>query len=180
MQSGVWQIRMQTMYSLLNQSYAVVLTDLDSIWNWYVDLDKLPPNFDVFHSVCTKNPPKIKFIWGFTLCAGLAFYRPTANTLRFWKMYYDECKVNCDDQFTLNSLYRGHNVTWANVDQTYQEALHYSPIGYKKIGALAGISYKLIWYSRFRLYGPKFIWTTGYMDHYTFHKNYQLACKIWG
>ena len=130
----IWKIRMVNTHNLLKQSYSVMLVDIDSIWNWYVDLDKLPMNFDVIHSVCLKNPGNIVVIWHWAICAGLALYRPTENTLKLWDNY--QASMRFDDQETLNQLYRRGNVSWFDEKDCNQSLYYNSPIRYHKLGVL--------------------------------------------
>ena len=113
-----------------------MLVDIDSVWNWYVDLDRLPMNFDVIHSVCSLNPGFARSLWHFTICAGLALYRPTENTLNLWDVYMTMMCNYCDDQTVLNAVYRYGSVSWFNSNDTRQDQMYYSPVGYFKLGVV--------------------------------------------
>ena len=61
-----------------------------------MNLDELPSNFDVIHSVADNHPLLIKQLWGFTVCGGSAFYRPTEAVLTMWKLFLNYCAVPYD------------------------------------------------------------------------------------
>ena len=130
----IWKLRLDTCYKLLKANKSIMLTDIDSIWNWYVDLTKLPSNFDAFHSTCWVQPADIIHLWGFGICAGLALYRPTQATMNLWDRYMHQCRRHCDDQRTLNSLYHSNGIEFFDVNKTHQEKYHKSPLKYHKIG----------------------------------------------
>ena len=136
----IWRLRLITTYELLREGYSVFLTDVDSLWNYYVDLDDLPNNFDAIHAVAGDYPEYINSYWGFSLCGGLAFYRPTESVLNLWKSLLTHCnQKSCDDQLIINRGYLGKGVVWVNVNETRQEqCAGESPVGYHKIGILVG------------------------------------------
>ena len=103
----IWHIRIQKISSLLQEGKTVLITDVDSIWNKFVDLESVFPDtsFDSVHSICGNSPKRVKNAWGFTLCGGFAIYRPTMNNIQIWRTLEKRCKKKCDDQEELNLLY---------------------------------------------------------------------------
>ena len=150
----LWKLRIHKIYHLLSEGYSVFLADVDSLWNYHVDLEKLPSNFDVIHSVADNHPELIKQLWGFTVCGGSAFYRPTEAVLTMWKLFLNYCAVpydpiavqprrynrrpvepaHCDDQKLINESYHVKGVEWFDVGDTRQELCFESKLGYHKIG----------------------------------------------
>ena len=74
------------------------LSDVDSVWIKFVDLDKLPENFDAFNAIAKTHPKQIYETWGFTLCGGLGGYRASEKMIDFFEKLKLKCQVECDDQ----------------------------------------------------------------------------------
>ena len=105
--SKLWQIRLHTIYKLLEDKVNVLLTDTDLIYLNHYKLEDLPHNFDIYHTQGGTFPKWAYEKWGFTICGCLAGYRSTSNTRQFLKFVIKSCKgsVQCDDQAVLNSIY---------------------------------------------------------------------------
>ena len=109
----IWKIRLFTLNSLLKEGYNVMISDVDSIWLSYRDLNKLPHMFDTFHSYGTTFPSDTYSRWKFVVCGCIGAYRRTENTLNLFKDLTEKCKYACDDQMTLNHLLmREYNMQW--------------------------------------------------------------------
>lgn len=76
----IWKIRLMTLNSLLKEGYNVMISDVDSIWLNYRDLNSLPPMFDTFHSYGTTFPSDTFKKWKFVICGCIGAYRSTPNT----------------------------------------------------------------------------------------------------
>ena len=111
---------------------------LTLIWNKYIDIEALPENFDSIHAVAGDHPPDIKEQWGFTVCGGLGIYRPTLANIALWAHIDRNCRIICDDQRIINLSYQRSNVVFFDVDQTMQNEVYSSEIGYHKIGVIMG------------------------------------------
>ena len=103
-----------------------------------MSIENLPNNFDSLHGVCGGYPKDVKRNLGFTVCGGLAIYRPTKENIRFWSYLAEYCKGSCDDQHLINSAYLSSDVLFFNVSQTEQEKYVDSEVGYHKVGVLLG------------------------------------------
>ena len=112
----VWNIRVQTITSLLEQGYSVLSSDIDSLWLKYVNLDiffgKRKFNFDIVHSIAGFKPREVVDEWGFSVCGCLGFYRATRETLKWFDIYKSRCHAKCDDQDEINFMYRDLKIRW--------------------------------------------------------------------
>ena len=138
----IWKIRMNTLLKLFLEGYAVMISDVDAIWSEYIDINKAPANFDIINSVCLKLPQRSIDLWGFSVCAGLAMYRPTKATINFFKSFEALCTRNqgkkCNDQRYLNYAYEFSKVQWFDVEKTKQHLFYdeNSFVGYEKVGVI--------------------------------------------
>lgn len=114
---GLWHVRLATIEKYLSQNYNVFITDVDSIWLNYLDLNRLPKHFDAFHSIAGHWPPSVYEKWGFTLCGCVAGYRATENTKKFFKHLARVCWATCDDQQHLNEFYYNMEMKWGNISE---------------------------------------------------------------
>ena len=118
----IWRTRIARTVFLLKNNYNVFLTDVDSLWNRYVDLEKLPGEFDSFHALAGGFPDSIFQKWGFTFCGGLGFYRSTPGNIMFWQEVLRRCGGKCDDQVVLNELYYDLGLKFFGVDDVNDES----------------------------------------------------------
>ena len=134
----IWRIRLEVTKRILkDEGLSVVISDIDSIWTKYVDLEHDCFNgFDVIHSLGYKMPEWILQKQGFVLCGCFVYYKNTPNTLKFIEAYNYACKTTlCDDQILLNELYFKNNVSWTNAT-TNQTNKTKGPIKKYKTGIL--------------------------------------------
>ena len=145
----IWKIRVDVTTELLKQGYSVLQSDIDSLWLKHVDLEILPMNFDIIHSVGfgeNSIPHMVKNFWGFVICGCLVLYRPTEAVLRFWdgykSVYNFKCIENgeddwCDDQKIINKIHFRSGLHWAGDEElkTQQNAWNQSALGVYKIGS---------------------------------------------
>lgn len=72
---SIWRIRYGVLLRLLSLGYNVFISDSDSIWKKYVDLDLLDvASFDMFHSVGGDLPMSTYKVWGHVLAGGVGGY----------------------------------------------------------------------------------------------------------
>ena len=105
---------MQTTLNFLKQNKNIFITDVDSLWAKYKDLNKLPKQFDTFHGTGTKWPPNAFEEWGFVLCGCVQGYHSNSNTIKFFETLLDKCGNSCDDQAILNRLFLEYGTEWEN------------------------------------------------------------------
>ncbi len=113
----IWRIRLEVTKRILKEeNFSVIISDIDSIWTRFVDLENdYFNNFDVIHSLGYKMPEWILEKQGFVLCGCFVYYKNTAETLKFIEAYNYACKTTlCDDQILLNELYFKNNVSLQN------------------------------------------------------------------
>lgn len=119
--SSIWKIRLKTIQSILiNEKTNLFITDVDSFWVKYKDLNLLPPNIDSFHGTGKTFPKYIFEKWGFVICGCIGAYHYNLKTLNFvnkmvegcQKMFIKDNDSSCDDQVVMNSLYLDMNINW--------------------------------------------------------------------
>ena len=110
----IWKMRIDTVYELLLKGYSVFITDVDSVWLKYINLDSLPKNFDGYNAIATVHPRSAFKKWGFTLCGGLGGYRPSSKMLGVFSSLKQKCLKNCDDQAALNTIYISNEMVWVD------------------------------------------------------------------
>ena len=117
---GLWGFRWIFILKLLNDGYNVLMSDIDSIWLNYLDLNSIPEKFDVMHTIAGKVPLNAYMHWGFTICGCMSAFRPKNRVKRLIRDLIKHCgnpsKLNqsfCDDQISLNNLYLGrYKMRW--------------------------------------------------------------------
>ena len=113
---------------LLHLDHHIFLSDVDTIWKKYKNLNLLPPMIDHFHSYGTSWPALAYDLWGFVINGGIAAYHSNANSQEFFNTLADKCGGNhlksetsvvvkrrhliCDDQNLINMEYVKRNVSW--------------------------------------------------------------------
>ena len=91
----IWLIRLEVTLRLLEEGYPVVVSDVDSIWTKFVDLDNnWFENFDVIHSLGYRMPAWVLEKQGFVICGCFVFYRATRQTIDFVKGYHHACETS--------------------------------------------------------------------------------------
>jgi hypothetical protein len=87
----------------LKAGYHVLITDVDNIFSSYYPMSVMElSEYDAYHALETKFPPRAFKAMGFVLCGGMAWLRSTPGTIRFVRMLLHRCKSRCDDQAKLN------------------------------------------------------------------------------
>ena len=91
------------------------VSDVDTYWNYYFDLNKLSKQFDVIHAYATVWPPSICKLWGFTLCTCITGYRANKRTVELFRKLIERCGKECSDQEVTNETYASvYNIKWHN------------------------------------------------------------------
>lgn len=109
----IWTVRLSAMKDLIIKGFNVMISDVDSIWIKYQNLNLLPTGFDSFHAYGTTFPQSVFDEQGFVVCGGVAAYKSTENTKRFFSRLVEECGSKCDDQMLINGLLIGEwNMDW--------------------------------------------------------------------
>lgn len=112
---NVVKLRLATILKHLQKGKNVFVSDVDTYWNFFFDLHKLPIHYDIFHAFGTKWPPKVFKKWGFTLCTCVAGYRGNAKTFQLFRKITKTCGKKCSDQQVTNEIYAFvYNVKWHN------------------------------------------------------------------
>jgi hypothetical protein len=89
----------------LRAGYHILITDVDNIFSSYYPMSDMElSEYDAFHALETKFPPRAFRAMGFVLCGGMAWLRSTRGAMQFVKLLVDRCngKTLCDDQAKLN------------------------------------------------------------------------------
>lgn len=112
-------VRWKYLLHQLENGIHVVLTDVDNIFNRFLDVDKefvqQSTEIDVWHAYATKFPRKAFGRQGFVVCSGMSWWRSSSGGIRFAKLMQHTCGDMCDDQRILNELLTDPdrlNMTW--------------------------------------------------------------------
>ena len=110
---NVVKLRLATVAKYLEKGKNVFVSDVDTYWNYYFDLNKLSPQYDVFHAFATIWPPTVLKKWGFTLCTCIAGYRANTKTVELFGKLIKRCGEACSDQQVTNEIYAfDYDVKW--------------------------------------------------------------------
>ena len=116
--ANIWKLRLEIPLSYLKKGKNVFVSDVDTYWNYYFNLDELSQNFDAFHAYATTWPKSVWEKWGFTLCGGIAGYQANERTIKLLQELLDEClklQDKCDDQKLLNEKYAfSYDLNWVS------------------------------------------------------------------
>ena len=106
--SRLWSIRLTTIFNLLRTNVNVFISDVDSIWLKHQNLNLLPfPSLiDIYHGLGTKHPLEVYLKYGFVVCGCIGAYRSNERVIEFFRQTLSTCYKNCDDQVTINNLYK--------------------------------------------------------------------------
>lgn len=113
--ANLWKIRIEFIHSLLKNGKNVFLSDVDSIWATYRNLDMLEEmqNIDIFHGLGTVFPNTSFSKWGFVVCGCIAAFRSNKNVLDFFDVLVKDCTAECDDQRLINEVYlKKYKIKW--------------------------------------------------------------------
>ena len=112
---NIVRIKLLTIAKYLGKGQNVFVSDVDTYWNYYFDLNKLSKQFDVIHAYATVWPPSIRKLWGFTLCTCIAGYRANKRTVELFRKLIKRCGKECSDQEVTNETYASvYNIKWHN------------------------------------------------------------------
>ena len=117
-------VRWKVLQEKLDQGIHVLLTDVDNIFNRYIDMDtefaNSDPTIDVYMAYATKYPLRIYKKRGFVVCSGMSWWRSiTTSKSSSWsisatqskttisQIIHTQCGIMCDDQVVLNTLLTG-------------------------------------------------------------------------
>jgi len=90
----------------LQAGTSVLLTDVDTIFNQYIDLSKHPDfaKYDVMHAYEGRSPGHIFEKIGFTVNGGMNWLQATPSCIAFVRKLVEACGAMCDDQVVLNEM----------------------------------------------------------------------------
>ena len=112
---NVVKLRLASILKHLEKGKNVFVSDVDTYWNFFFDLHKLPIHYDIFHAFGTTWPPNVFKKWGFTLCTCVAGYRGNAKTVQLFRKIIKRCGKKCCDQQVTNEIYAFvYDVRWHN------------------------------------------------------------------
>ena len=95
---SIVKLRLTTIAQYLEKGQNVFVSDVDTYYNFYFDLNQLPPNYDVFRAYTTTWSPAVLEKWGFTLCTCIAGYRANSKTIQLFREIIKRCGEKCSDQ----------------------------------------------------------------------------------
>lgn len=110
----VWKTRILTVQKLLHKNFNVFISDADSIWMKYQDLEiTVPQSIDAAFAYGLTFPRPVFDRVGFVVCAGVAGYRATTSSKRLFDRMVGRCGEQCDDQGLLNHILMGrYEMDW--------------------------------------------------------------------
>jgi hypothetical protein len=101
----------------LLEGYNVLLTDVDSVYNFHTPLSRLESdNYDHITAYADKMPLNVFQQTGFTVCGCFNWMRSTPSMIQYLDLFLANCgctveknvngtcKCGCDDQVTMNSM----------------------------------------------------------------------------
>ena len=103
----IFALRFATISQLLKSGQNVFISDVDSIWINYRNLNLLPfpDQIDAFHAVGQQWPIEHYNKYGFVMCGCIQAYRSNQNTIKLFDDLLIACDNKCDDQEILNRMY---------------------------------------------------------------------------
>ena len=118
--TSIWKARIGTIQKFLNKNLNVFISDVDTIWLRYMDLDALMKGsmvakkydlavlperkYDSIHALGTTFPNNVFRNQGFVLCGCFAGYRSNQHTKDLFSLISRKCEKGCDDQETINNV----------------------------------------------------------------------------
>jgi hypothetical protein len=102
----VFSMRWHYILSQLKNGTSVLLTDVDNLFNKFLNLKKNPDfsTFDVIHAYSNFMPVHVLKQMGFTVCGCMSWLRATPPTIDFVQRLVEKCGILCDDQIVLNEM----------------------------------------------------------------------------
>ena len=121
----IFKTRMEITLKYLVTGKNVFISDVDTFWNRYVDLDSLlETKYDAYHTIA-RFPPSVFKEWGFTVCGCIAGIHSNQKTIQFYQIVLDKCGYTCDDQKLINEVYAfTYNMKWLN-NEGFSESYDY-------------------------------------------------------
>lgn len=121
----IFKTRMEVTLKYLVTGKNVFISDVDTFWNRYVDLDSLlETKYDAYHTIA-RFPPSVFKEWGFTVCGCIAGIHSNQKTIQFYQIVLDKCGYTCDDQKLINEVYAfTYNMKWLN-NEGFSESYDY-------------------------------------------------------
>ena len=90
-------------------------------------------------------PGKAARLWGFTVCGGVAAFRPTAAVMQMFDDLSFWCRWNCDDQIQVNNRLMQYHIEWYDTNQTATEQFYpENTIPFHKVGRTTTNVYTLL------------------------------------
>ena len=106
---------MQTVLGYLEIGQNIFVSDVDSIWAKYQNLDEFK-DFQVYHGSGSLHPIEIWTQVGFVLCGCIAGVRSSLDTIKLFETLVDRCSTSCDDQRIINHVYLDeYKMNWTQV-----------------------------------------------------------------
>ena len=111
---GLWQHRLAVFNGLLADGTEFIHSDLDAVWL----KDPLAENStarhteDLVFSQGTVWPPAIHQEWGFVLCCGWFWVKPTVAAQQFFRDLIRDVANTGDDQISVNRLLKATGLRW--------------------------------------------------------------------
>ena len=120
----LWVFRLKTIKRILDVGLNVLHSDVDAFWLKNpmpylksIQSDLISSQGTVFPHDCWKE-------WGFVLCCGFQYFRPSVATLAFFEELIPLVEEVKDDQTALNSLLLKHQTTWKTPNARYQLSIN--------------------------------------------------------
>jgi hypothetical protein len=116
----LWVHRVNVILEFLKEGYDILHSDADAVWiknpmkkNIYNN------NCDLIFSQGTSWPLEVHKEWKFVLCCGFFFIKSNSQTIKFVEEWFNNVKVDQDDQRSLNKLLLSKKLIWniANIKQ---------------------------------------------------------------
>ena len=118
----LWVRRIQVFSELLASGEHVVHSDVDAIWlrNPLQSRSTLGRTEDLLFSQGTVWPPDVHDQWGFVLCCGWFYARPTLAARAFFEGLEADVQTTGDDQVSVNRLLAAVGAQWESRPADYQ------------------------------------------------------------
>ena len=102
---SIWKTRLLTILDLLrHERQPVLLSDVDSIFLRYKNLQNFPSEYDIFAAIATSHPLDVYRLWGTTLGGGIIGFQANERTIKFLEQILNKCPSYCDDQAIFNRI----------------------------------------------------------------------------
>jgi hypothetical protein len=114
----LWQQRIRIFRTLLAAGEEFIHSDIDAIWihNPLYRGAAAGRDEDLLFSQGTVWPFDVHRRWGFVLCCGWFWAKPTAPVLAFFEALEADVKLTGDDQISVNRLLSAMGARWSHAD----------------------------------------------------------------